>query len=590
VGAGKKIDFLGTGYPNQYGYFSRPTGTTAIRLTFGYTGGATEYFEILSQSAANAAGEQTHRFEAGGNAYHKGNLTLGGNLACSAASGCVNSAAITNGSVTGTDIAASTITGGNLADNITFSTIGNITAGNMYAKAFIDSDNNSYMADPASTSRFNVVTFDSSVFRTGSSSGLKNSVIPSSSYAEARLDHLAHPVVGGTMHLQYGGTGNVEAFTGGTGTITVTGTVTADIFRDRNNTGYYVDPASASYVNQFRAGNSYLNWDTDGRNYLRNNTYVGGTIFDEANPGYYLKPSSASRMYEIAGNIIRLYNNPPWPGGGTASYGFIQVHGGHLYMGPSTSSEYIIFRHGESDRFYWLLTGGTNTNAPSARTDGDYLVVNARAGHPLYLNLDSGGATLVPNQLHAGQTYLTNSDMYFTYTAHNHTGIGNTMGYAAIENAANYDALMILGRQTPAGRIVNLYDKLNVHGNQEIHGGSLTVHSGSVVVKGYPVNECPGGWLKVGAACMYPGQWGCSSAYYAQHWCDQTIAKSRLCNMFEISMAILYGWGGYVNNSWAADQNNDDSCLRVNNPGDWNNPDAHNNCRDCRNWNCCINI
>ena len=29
-----------------------------------------------------------------------------------------------------------------------------------------------------------------------------------------------------------------------------------------------------------------------------------------------------------------------------------------------------------------------------------------------------------------------------------HSGIGNAAGYAAIENAANYNALMILGRAT----------------------------------------------------------------------------------------------------------------------------------------------
>ena len=58
-----------------------------------------------------------------------------------------------------------------------------------------------------------------------------------------------------------------------------------------------------------------------------------------------------------------------------------------------------------------------------------------------------------------------NSDLYFTKTDHNHTGFGNTAGYAAIENAANYGALMILGRAgTDVGRKVELWDYLGVNG------------------------------------------------------------------------------------------------------------------------------
>ena len=62
------------------------------------------------------------------------------------------------------------------------------------------------------------------------------------------------------------------------------------------------------------------------------------------------------------------------------------------------------------------------------------------------------------------------SDIYFTETTHNHTAIGNTTGFAALENAANYGALMILGRSTPQGRIVKLWDYLQVNGNLDVTG------------------------------------------------------------------------------------------------------------------------
>jgi hypothetical protein len=63
-----------------------------------------------------------------------------------------------------------------------------------------------------------------------------------------------------------------------------------------------------------------------------------------------------------------------------------------------------------------------------------------------------------------GAVHCNNSDIYFSKTDHTHTGIGNTPGWAAIENASNYDALMILGRKTDSGRRVKVWDYLQVHG------------------------------------------------------------------------------------------------------------------------------
>jgi hypothetical protein len=66
-----------------------------------------------------------------------------------------------------------------------------------------------------------------------------------------------------------------------------------------------------------------------------------------------------------------------------------------------------------------------------------------------------------------------NSDIYFTRTDHNHTGIGNNADFAAIENAANYGALMILGRTVstnPLRRVVKLWDFLEVNGDVTVTG------------------------------------------------------------------------------------------------------------------------
>src|SRR5215207_5892645 len=70
-----------------------------------------------------------------------------------------------------------------------------------------------------------------------------------------------------------------------------------------------------------------------------------------------------------------------------------------------------------------------------------------------------------------GDIRAGNSDIYFTQPNHNHTGIGNAAGFAAIENAANYGALMILGRAgTSRGRSVKLWDYLQVNGGLDVTG------------------------------------------------------------------------------------------------------------------------
>ncbi|MBE0623162.1 MAG: hypothetical protein IH605_21445 [Burkholderiales bacterium] len=79
------------------------------------------------------------------------------------------------------------------------------------------------------------------------------------------------------------------------------------------------------------------------------------------------------------------------------------------------------------------------------------------------------GQLLVNGAISAG-----NSDLYFTKTDHKHTGFGNTAGYAAIENAADYDSLMILGRAgTDKARKVRLWDYLEVNGRLDVTGDLL---------------------------------------------------------------------------------------------------------------------
>jgi len=107
-----------------------------------------------------------------------------------------------------------------------------------------------------------------------------------------------------------------------------------------------------------------------------------------------------------------------------------------------------------------------------------------------------------------GALFAGNSDLYFDNRNHNHSGIGNTAGYAAIENAKNYDALMILGRAgTDKGRKVKLWDYLQVNGTLETTGnawiaGKLTPSAGNTEANGILFPKNPGGggsdaaWLR----------------------------------------------------------------------------------------------
>lgn len=73
-----------------------------------------------------------------------------------------------------------------------------------------------------------------------------------------------------------------------------------------------------------------------------------------------------------------------------------------------------------------------------------------------------------------GQLFASNSDIYFMNTSHNHTGIANAAGCAAIENGANYGGLMILGRTVstnPLRRVVKIWDYLEMNGEAVKPGG-----------------------------------------------------------------------------------------------------------------------
>ena len=80
----------------------------------------------------------------------------------------------------------------------------------------------------------------------------------------------------------------------------------APIFYDRNNTGYYANPASTSYFNDMRAD---IYYDRNSTSYYGNfastsrfnridvNDTRSDVFYDRNNTGYYVNPASGTQLY-----------------------------------------------------------------------------------------------------------------------------------------------------------------------------------------------------------------------------------------------------------------------------------------------------
>jgi hypothetical protein len=149
---------------------------------------------------------------------------------------------------------------------------------------------------------------------------------------------------------------------------------------------------------------------------------------------------------------------------------------------------------------YYARTGEATTFEIGTSNDGNDHIALIASGNVGIGTIEPQGKLDVRGDIRAG-----NSDIYFTKTDHEHTGIGNITGYAAIENSAAYEALMILGRAgTAKGRSVKLWDYLQVNGDLDVTGNitgrvagigiavtNALVHGSSIPIpSGFTKQEC----------------------------------------------------------------------------------------------------
>ncbi len=192
--------------------------------------------------------------------------------------------------------------------------------------------------------------------------------------------------------------------------------------------------------------------------------YGGGKTFGAWNgDGPVLYGNLGGALGTSAGGLKTALS---WDWAGTVAWGNSQLgtdQGGNIELGGSNG------------------VAGTGTPYIDFHFRGKQEDFNVRVINDADSQLSVFGSLNVTGRIYAG-----NSDLYFTRTDHNHSGFGNTAGYAAIENTSNFDALMVLGRSngqhpTKPGvklRMVKLWDFLDVNGEMRVTGNFLEVNGG----------------------------------------------------------------------------------------------------------------
>lgn len=113
----------------------------------------------------------------------------------------------------------------------------------------------------------------------------------------------------GSVYLYYNGSARQQTYSNG---VITYGNQQADRFYDRNNTSYYLDPASTSFLNDVRVNIIYDRNDTS---YYINpastsivNALRANIFYDRNNTSYYADLDGTSRLNHVSANYITLNN------------------------------------------------------------------------------------------------------------------------------------------------------------------------------------------------------------------------------------------------------------------------------------------
>jgi hypothetical protein len=400
IGDGKYIDFVDPG-DNPGSYAARLSeasaasgGDAVLRASLGVASATPRgsFFEVYAEGGIVGS---KHKLYAGGDAWHAGNLQIDGTLSCSG-TGCVDSADITNESITGTDILNGSVTGADLDPALALTTTGKITAGEVWATKFVDSNASGYFADPNAESNMKDIKFDNLKLGTNTVYGLMNNgtSTPLSLYTST----IDAGQGGEILYIQKNKCGLIDVYGGSAcaqNIMTVHGTVKASLFYDADG-AYYVDPNSHSLIKSLKTDTVEIPRTGTTTNFISGVTTTFDVPWKDAQGGdYQVDPSGDTKLNVLYANGVRL--NTSWPGDPTSGSAQVANLSHNLVLSPDAigGGQFVYMRYNGANRFSFGTAGGADINVPGFRTDGGYLVMNSGvSSKQIYMNWDFGGGTV----------------------------------------------------------------------------------------------------------------------------------------------------------------------------------------------------
>jgi hypothetical protein len=283
----------------------------------------------------------------------------------------------------------------------------------MYAPIFYDSNNTGFYSDPASTSRMSNINYDNLYFSADTTYGL----IGRNGYLDTINGRGSDP-----LELNYYDGGTVIIGSGASKSLLANG-LYANIFYEKDNTGYYFDPASVSYLYGLTlAGGSYFRPN----NWIQQDSAAG--IYWPNHYGAHLEPNVSSTYTQIKFR------------GGKNSYGGIydeySAVNGFMYDSAGNGG---VYREGNGRWYFYYNLSNDCMGVGTSSTSSTY---------SLYLNK----GVYAQSRIDATIFYDTNNTTY--YVDPNDTGVSVRVA----GNVTAYYSDMRL--KTHLGKIENARDKV----------------------------------------------------------------------------------------------------------------------------------
>jgi len=336
----------------------------------------------------------------------------------------------------------------------------NIGTGDMYAQRYYDSNNTFYYGDFASSSRMNEVNIYGSLRNQGGTphyfytgAGNLRGYIRAT---DSNDSHFEFATSGGEDFIfrdgGFGGSWN--QIIRGNGHVLVASRFDTPIMYDRNNTGYYSDPASTSRFNTMRtnriypaydnAGDMYLDWPSGNYGSIQTNGGGKGGWEGYSINGRYVFMSSNNNECGIYNDIdnewmtiwrrngrTEIFHNGTWEE--YAQPGYMQARGSYrapvfydsndtgYYYDPNSTSNAAGRQRGGTlygpntswGRYLAVGTNGRYSNEASVAATNGNLHLDARSGFGTYINWYVGGTTYINGTLQVNFIYDRDNNSYY---------------------------------------------------------------------------------------------------------------------------------------------------------------------------------